>query len=307
MAFTRELRTFFEAVRVGSIRGASESLGMAPSSVSRQIQLLEHHFGAPLFDRSAQGVVLTHPGRLVAEFARTVLLDHDSLRADINERRGLRIGLIRVAAVESTVSAQVVSAITRFRARFPGVNFELQMVPAPRVIELIKRGDADIGVTFTAAPDTQLQFLARFSEPVVLAVAPHHPLARRERIHMEELTKIPLALPAADFGVRRVIDAVAQARAVTLTPALSSNSFEALKGFARQGGGGTLVPQLTIETERALGLLRAIPIAEPELAATTADVIILASRRPSRLLQHFFEDMELAAKNVTQKPVSFGT
>ncbi len=295
MSFPGGLRAFYEAIRVGSIRGASEKLELAPSSVSRQIQLLEHEMGAQLFDRSAAGVAPTHAGRMVAEFARTVLLDYDSLRSDINERRGVRTGFIRIAAVESTISERVVSAITKFRERFPGVNFQLKMLPAPKVIEVIKRGEVDIGVTFCAPPDTELIFHARFVEPIVLAISPGHAWADRNAVPLAELKHIALGVPEPSFGVRRLLDAALQAQGLTLQPALTSDSFEALRGFARQGGGGSILPRLSIETERKAGLLKFLALGDDGLNNTTADVIALRSRQPARLLRLFIEEMRKIA------------
>jgi len=53
--FSASLRAFDETVRAGSIRKASEALGVAPSSVSRHIALLEREMGTTLFDRKARG------------------------------------------------------------------------------------------------------------------------------------------------------------------------------------------------------------------------------------------------------------
>jgi len=289
------LRAFFEAVRTGSIRAASDSLGLAPSSVSRQIQLLEHQMGSPLFERSASGVELTHSGRLVAEFARQVLLDYDSLRTDINERRGIRRGLIRMAAVESTISERAVSAIVAFRERFPEVSFQLRMLPAGKVIEAVKQGEVDVGVTFCAQPDAAITFLARFSEPIVLAVSPNHPWADRSSVGIGDLRTTPLALPEMTFGVRRIVDVAAQADGFSLEPALVSDSFEALRGFARSGTGASLLPRLSIEADRKTGTLRGLRFEVPAFNETTADVIVLKERRPARLLKLFYDEIQKIA------------
>ena len=95
--FLGALRVFHEGGRAGSVRAASDSLGLSASSISRRVQHLEHQIGAALLDRSASGVVPTYAGRQVTEFARSVLMDYEALRADVNERRGIR-GHIRIAA-----------------------------------------------------------------------------------------------------------------------------------------------------------------------------------------------------------------
>ena len=76
-------RYFHEVARLGSIRRASELLNVSPSSISRQMLVLERQFGTVLLIRSAQGVEQTHAGKMVETFIRTMLLDYETLRADI--------------------------------------------------------------------------------------------------------------------------------------------------------------------------------------------------------------------------------
>src|SRR6202044_3357734 len=121
--FPGPLRAFHEAVQAGSIRKASERLGLAPSSVSRQIAVLEALMGTSLFNRSLGGVVLTHAGALVAEYAQSAVMDFDTLRLDLDDLKGSR-GLIRVAMVESIASDGPVKAASAFRKTFKGVAFE---------------------------------------------------------------------------------------------------------------------------------------------------------------------------------------
>ena len=63
---------YFEAViELGSIRKAAERLHISASSISRQIQKLEHHYGVPLLVRQAQGVRLTPAGELAARYVQS--------------------------------------------------------------------------------------------------------------------------------------------------------------------------------------------------------------------------------------------
>jgi DNA-binding transcriptional LysR family regulator len=52
------LRYFQEVAECGSVRRAAEKLRITPSAISRQLQNLEYHFGAPLIERSRKGVRL---------------------------------------------------------------------------------------------------------------------------------------------------------------------------------------------------------------------------------------------------------
>jgi DNA-binding transcriptional LysR family regulator len=288
-AFPGALRIFHEVVRAGSVRAASDLLGLSASSITRQIQHLEHQMGAVLLDRSSSGVVPTHAGKLVAEFARSVVFEYDTLRADINERRGIR-GQIRVAAVESMIG-RALAATVAFQAKHEAVSFSLTMMPAGKVIEAVKKGEADVGVAFCTAADLELTVLARYSEPIVLAVNPNHDWAVRESVSFRELALVPLGLPDTAFGVRKIVDEAASNAGVQLAPVFVSNSFEALRAFARAGA-ASLLPRLSIESDRRASILKSVLVDSPVLNATTADVITLRRRRPSRLLKLFYAEFE---------------
>lgn len=57
------LQAFLAAARHGSFTQAAEQMHLTQSAVSRQVQLLEDHFGCPLFVRHARGLALTAEGR----------------------------------------------------------------------------------------------------------------------------------------------------------------------------------------------------------------------------------------------------
>lgn len=70
------LRTFIAIADAGSFTAASETVGRTPSAVSMQMRKLEEQIGAPLFERSAQGVRATARGELLLIHARRILRAH---------------------------------------------------------------------------------------------------------------------------------------------------------------------------------------------------------------------------------------
>lgn len=276
--FPGPLRAFYEAVRCGSVRKASERLGLAPSSVSRQILILERQMGVPLFDRSTSGVTVTHAGRLVAEYARSVILDYDSLREDLNGLKGTLRGLVRVACVEGAVS-EVVQGITVFRTRYPDVQYQVRMLTAQKVVEAIKLGECDIGITFCGRPDVELRQEARFRDPIVLVVEPSHSLAGVDRVSIQEIAGLLLAVPEGAFNIRQVLEEASQEAGFALNPVLTTDSFVALKTFARTGSGAAVMARMSVQAEVELGLLKTVPIDAPQLERTTIDLLTLKKRR----------------------------
>lgn len=279
------LRAFDEAARAGSIRKASETLGVAPSSVSRSIALLEREMGTQLLARSAGGVTLTHAGQLVADYARGVLLDYDSLRSDLDDMRGTQRRLLRLVLVESVASYGPIRAVAKFIGKYGAVSFDLRLLPAPAVIDAVINDRCDVGVAFCADPAPELAVLARIAEPIVLAV----PAAHRgtSPVDLRSLAGWRVGVPDTSFGVRRILDRACSREGIQISPVLSSNVFETLRDFVRCGAGAAVLPMRAVARQARAGEMQMLPFADPAFRDTTLDVIVLRKRRLPRVVRAF--------------------
>lgn len=287
--FSGSLRAFDEAVRAGSIRKASEKLGVAPSSVSRHIAILEQQIGTPLFHRRAGGIELTPAGKLVADFARSVLLEYDTLRTDLDDFRGMQRRLLRVALVESVAHSGPINAIAAFLDRHQTGSFNVRLMPAPQVMEAVREGNCDVGVTFCAEADPAIVTMARVQEPIVLVVHAGHKLAAAARVDLRDIADLPVALPDSDFGVRQILDRECAVNGFRLAPALSSNVFETLRDFVRLGAGVAILPLRAVSRREGIEELRIIPLVGSMFSEATVDVIVLRKRRLPRITKVFVE------------------
>jgi DNA-binding transcriptional LysR family regulator len=285
--FTGSLRAIDETARAGSIRKASAALGVAPSSVSRNIAILEREMGTALFERRADGVELTHAGRLVADYARSVLLDYDSLRADLDDMRGTQRRSLRLALVESVASHGPINAVAKLRERFRDVSFHVRLMPAPHVFETVQQRRADIGIAFCAEPHPDILTLASVPEPIMCAVRVDHPLASAANVALPELANLPMAVPDFDFGIRRILDKACVGAGVHIAPVLESNDFETLRGFVRCGAGAAILPMRAVTRAEKPGALTAIAIAGSAFRDATIDIIVLRKRRLPRVVKAF--------------------
>lgn len=122
---------------------AGEELTLTQSAVSRQIQLLEEHLGATLFQRQGRGLVLTRDGVRLHR-AVTMGLGHVAdVAVDIRRHRGA--GELTVASSVSFASYWLVARLAKFRAKHPDV--ELRLVASTRIPDLVAAG-VDIAVRY---------------------------------------------------------------------------------------------------------------------------------------------------------------
>ena len=68
----KHLHYFWTVARLGGVVKASEHLHLTPQTISGQLQLLEEHFGRPLFEKKGRKLVLTDTGELAYSYAQDI-------------------------------------------------------------------------------------------------------------------------------------------------------------------------------------------------------------------------------------------
>ena len=121
------IRTFALVVRAGSFAAAARLRGVAPSSVSRTVAMLEGEIGIRLFQRTTRRLALTEAGR---SYHRRVvpLLDGLERAADAARDLGARPrGLLRVAVAAPFATLYLARWLPAFAERFPDLQIELAL------------------------------------------------------------------------------------------------------------------------------------------------------------------------------------
>ncbi len=118
-----------------------------------------------------------------------------------------------------------------------------------------------------------------------------HPMANQDSVSMEQLGELKLALPDADFGIRRTFDNACRTAGLNFTPMMQSNSFEALRDFVRVGSGGSILPRRAAMLARETSGLKIVPIDHDAFENTTLDLIVVKQRRTPRIIRLFVETL----------------
>ena len=77
----KQIQTFMEVARQGSISRAAERLFITQPAVSMHIRQLEEVFGVALFEPHGRGIRLTDAGRAFADSAMTLMADLHELES----------------------------------------------------------------------------------------------------------------------------------------------------------------------------------------------------------------------------------
>lgn len=117
------LRAFEAAARLGSFAAAGTELNVTPSAISQHIRALEQRLAKDLFDRYANGVRLTGPGRRYAEeLGRAFVLIEEATQKFSGG--GAREMLV-VHVPTSFASQWIAPRLDLFRSSHPSIDLRL--------------------------------------------------------------------------------------------------------------------------------------------------------------------------------------
>ena len=207
------LRYLYEAAKLGSMRAAADSLGVAVSSVSRQISQLEAEIGLALLEHGRRNIKLTETGQLLIEHYSDQLRLYEVFEAKLSDIKGLRSGRILLAVGEGFIGQPLSSMLVRFNARHPGLFINIHMsASSNEVVQLVSDDDAHLGLVFQSAYDPRIRTLASVRQPLCALMRSGHPLANHKRLKLADLAGYSLCLPESSFKTRQLLQMAAKLR-----------------------------------------------------------------------------------------------
>jgi DNA-binding transcriptional LysR family regulator len=118
------MRLFVRVARIESFSGAGREMGIAQSSVSRQIAQLERKVGTRLFVRTTRAVLLTQDGTNYLEKLEPLILALDEADEDIRARSALA-GTLRLCAPANVCAREVLPRLCRFLNQNPALRIDV--------------------------------------------------------------------------------------------------------------------------------------------------------------------------------------
>lgn len=272
------VEAFVAIVRRGGFTRAAATLHLSQPAISRRVHLLEQELGAPLFERVRSGIIMTDAGRAFLPHAEALLASmHDGIDA-VGALRGATRGTVTLAIVGTLASTALTERLRRFRDAHPMVDLRIRTALSAQVSELVRRGDATLGLRYGMDTHPEIVSAKIHDEAMIPVCAPSHRFARSRRVETRALSNEKwVAFPPSREGVGR--DPYVSTLAKTLAAAgldapdvVPIDSLTAQKRMVEAGFGLALLPASSIDEELRAGTLCALRV--PALRATVAVVLI---------------------------------
>lgn len=121
------LKAFVAVIEEGGFAPAGRRMGVATSSVTRQVDALEGSLGTQLLNRSTRSVTLTSMGERYLEHAIRILGDLENANLEVSEAAGPPRGLLRVSLPVAFARLHIAPVIPAFARLYPGVRLDLTL------------------------------------------------------------------------------------------------------------------------------------------------------------------------------------
>jgi LysR family cys regulon transcriptional activator len=247
-----QFRFVQEAVRRElNLTETAKALFTSQPGVSKAILELERELGIDIFTRHGKRLrKVTEPGRQVLKAIEVILREVGNLKRIGEEYSRQDAGTLSIATTHSQARYFLPGPVAQLRQRFPAVNISLHQGSPSQVARMVLDEVADLGLATEALDHIDdLVSLPCYDWQHAAVMPLDHPLARIERISLEDLAAQPLVSYHPSFSGRTRIDNAFAARRLKPNVVLEAIDADVIKTYVRLGLGVGIVAELAVRDE----------------------------------------------------------
>ncbi|ABI62739.1 Transcriptional regulator, LysR family [Granulibacter bethesdensis] len=248
----RAMRVFLRVAELGSFSAAARGINMSQPMISRQIGMLEDHFGTQLVQRSTRHLHLTEEGEALREHARRIIDQLEAAEEAIG--RGARPPSGRVRLSSPTAFGLYLSGqMAAFHQLYPDIDIALRL--SDETVNLIEDG-LDLALYVGGVPETSMIVRKIGSARRLLVAAPCYMDGRAEPsspAQLKDFDCLTYAGPGSDTAWAFITGGVSSPLPVHSW--FSSSSSEATRRAALAGAGIAALPHYMVEQDLQEGRL----------------------------------------------------
>lgn len=243
----RQIEAFRAVIETGSMTEAGQMLSVSQPAISRQIRDLEARFGINLFVRHAGRVEPTKDALTLHSEVERCLGELERMVKFANDLGEFRRQRIRIAATVGHSYFMLPKVIAEFHKQYPEVTISLRSGSSPEVVELIDKGQSDIGFALLTL-DAEGVVIEQLPEAELVCVIPKaHPLADKTEITVQDLADEPLLLISENSLMRKRLLQTFNSAGISPNVILDSTYTGPICSLVSQGMGISILDHLTAD------------------------------------------------------------
>ena len=253
------LRLFAAVVDQGGFTKAGRALNLSQPAISKSLNELERQLHVKLLDRSGRSLRLTEAGRLLHARARELFGSERAAERELRELRGLKRGMLRVAASTTIATYMLPPVLGRFRMRHPGVGIRVVSANTRTVVKLLLESRVDVALVEGPVSRSGIQVEPWMEDELVVIAPPEHTVTGRQ-VRVDELASLPFLVREPGSGTRAVSQRALARHGVRLTNTTRVGGTEAIKQGVAAGLGLAIVSKAAAADQIALGRIAVVAV-----------------------------------------------
>ena len=241
---------------------AAKALHTSQPGVSKAIIELEEELGVEIFARHGKRLKrITEPGQHVLKSIELIMREVGNLRRIGEQFSAQDSGTLSIATTHTQARYVLPVPVAKLREAYPKVNVSLHQGSPDQVARMVLDEIAEIGVaTESLSGYPELVTLPCYEWQHMLVVPSAHPLARKERISVEDLAAESLITYHPSFTGRTRIDTAFATRKLEPQIVLEAIDSDVIKTYVRLGLGIGIVAEMAVRDDGTNSDLVARPL-----------------------------------------------
>ncbi|MBQ4490032.1 MAG: LysR family transcriptional regulator [Pyramidobacter sp.] len=256
------LYSLLKVAEFGNYTRAAEQLSLTQPAVSQHIRSLEEEFKIKIFERVSNKLHITHEGETVLKYAKRILALVSNLRRELNNEK-LQLCSLTIGITHTAESNAIAEALAKYANSRGGISLKIITDVAANLYDKLKNYEIDLAVVEGSTNDPDLVYLMLDSDCLVLAVAPEHPLTRKNVVTINDLKKERLILRLPDSGTRNLFVSSLESQNMSISDfnvMMEINNIATIKDLIRRNLGVSVLARSTCLDELKKKKIAALPI-----------------------------------------------
>ena len=261
------LKYFYEVAKIGSFTGASRTLRISQSSLSKAVALLEDRQGVKLFNRTKKGIVLTSLGVEVFKKSQELFAKAAEIENLCLGQANSHGGPLKLGASDHTINYLLAKASVKLKNLYPEIIPSVYSATPNEIVALIMSGEIEFGLFFTQVQLPAISYRPLMEVEMSLVCSSKLVSSTKAKLNLVDSRKVLkkyglISSIGSQYHLhpsKPIMDMLGEKPAIVM----ETNSQEAQKQFCIEGGGVAFLANFMVEKEIRENILVSLKLDTP--------------------------------------------
>lgn len=181
----KRLQYFNAVVETKNMSETSRIFDVQPSSISRQLTVLENDLGVRLINRNSRSISLTEAGYQFYRYSKQIIVELDEAKRVVNDLQEMPRGMLNISATVGFGEAVIIPLLPKFKAKYPEVDLRVELTE--RVLDLVEE-NVDVAIRSGSLSDSSMIATKLSINDFVLCASPTYLKVNGSPLRLEDLS-----------------------------------------------------------------------------------------------------------------------